>query len=183
MVDDITIKIGKKIRTVRKINGLTLKKLSEKTGISVPMVSKIETAQTNPTISTYSNISSALGISLGDLIIDDLEESEISIVRSTERPIISRGPYIGSPLAFKKDHKKMEPFIFDYPTGKKAPKLLQHANEEMLFVIKGEIEFRYGEKTVVLKKGDCVYFNGKIPHGGHALNDRSATAIVIQSNE
>ncbi len=182
MADETIKKIGEKIRKVRRRNDLTLKKLSEKTGISIPMLSKIETAQTSPPVSTYANIATALGVLLGDLFTDDLKEPDISIVKSTERPVISRGPYIGSPLAFKKSKKKMEPFIFDYPAGQKVPEFFQHENEEMIFVIKGVIEFKYGRKTLVLKKGDCAYFNGKIPHGGRALNNRSATAIVVQSN-
>ena len=182
MVDDTIKKIGEKIRKIRRKNGLTLKNISEKTGISVPMISKIETAQSSPPISTYANIASALEISLGDLIANDVQKPDISIVRSTERPVISRGPYIGSLLAFKKSKKKMEPFIIDYPARKKFPVIYQHENEEMIFVIKGAIEFKYGGETMVLKKGDCVYFNGNIPHGGKALNGRGATAIAIQSN-
>ena len=182
MVDDTIKKIGEKIREVRQKKGLTLKKLSEKSGISVSMISKIETAQTCPPISTYANIASALETSLGNLITNDLQEPDISIVRSTERTVISRGSYIGSPLAFKKNKKKMDPFIFEYPVGHKVSEIFQHENEEMLFVIKGAIEFKYGEKTIVLKKGDCTYFNGKVPHRGRALNNRSATALVVQSN-
>ena len=183
MIDDTIKRIGEKIREVRQKKGLTLKKLSEKSGISVSMISKIETAQTSPPISTYANIASALETSLGDLITNDSQEPDISIVKFAERPVISRGPYIGSPLAFKKNKKKMEPFIIDYPIGQKAPQIFQHEKEEMLFIIKGTIEFKFGEKTFVLKKGDCAYFNGNIQHGGRALNGRKATAIVIQSNE
>ena len=182
MADDTIKKIGAKIRKVRRSNDMTLKNLSKITGISIAMLSKIETAQSSPPISTYANIATALEISLGDLFTDDLQELDISIVRTAERPVISRGSYIGSPLAFKKNKKKMEPFIFDYPAGQKDRQIFQHDNEEMIFVIKGAIEFKYGEKIIVLKKGDCAYFDGKIPHGGRALNRRDATAIVIQSN-
>ena len=183
MANGLVKKIGEKIRKIRQINSLTLRDLSGKTGISVPMISKIETGQTSPSISTYANIASGLGISLGTLITDDLQDADISIVRSTERPVISRGSYIGSPLAFKKYKKKMEPFIFEYPVKKNISEVFQHENEEMIFVLKGTIEFKYGEKKVVLKKGDCVYFNGNTPHRGIALNGRAATAIVIQSNK
>ena len=174
MADEITKKIGDKIRKVRRSNDMTLKNLSAVTGISIPMLSKIETAQSSPPVSTYANIATALGISIGDLFSDDFQESDISIVRSDERPVISRGPYIGSPLAFKKENKKMEPFIFDYPIRQEIRQIFQHENEEMIFVINGVIEFKYGEKIIILKKGDCAYFNGKI---------RKATALVVQVNE
>jgi transcriptional regulator with XRE-family HTH domain len=182
MIDNTIKKIGERIREIRRRNNLTLKTLSEKTGISISMISKIETAKTSPPISTYANIACGLGITLGDLILNDLQESDLSVVRSDERPIISRGTYIGSPLAFKKSKKKMEPFIFEYPIMKESHDFFQHDSEEMIFVIKGTIKFKYGKKTIILKKGDCAYFNGKIPHGGRALNNRKAIAIIIQSN-
>jgi len=152
MAEDIAKKIGEKIRAARQKNGLTLKELSEKSGISTSMISKIETAQTLPPISTYANITSGLGISFGELFQLDLQEPDISIVRSRDRQVISRGPYIGSPLAYQKKQKKMEP-----------------------------LDFKYGEEKIILEKGDCAYFNGKIRHGGRALNNKGAKALIVQS--
>ena len=180
MAEDIARKIGEKIRAARQQNGLTLKELSEKSGISVSMISKIETAQTLPPISTYANITSGLGISFGELFQLDRQEPDISIVRSRDRQVISRGPYIGSPLAYQKRQKKMEPFLFEYPTGVGFPNF-RHDNEEMIFVIEGKLEFKYGEEKMILEKGDCAYFNGKTRHGGRALNNKRAKALIVQS--
>ena len=180
MPKEIAKKIGEKIRAVRQQNSLTLKELSKKSGISTSMISKIETAQTLPPISTYANIASGLGISFGELFQLDLQEPEISVVRSNDRQVISRGTYVGSPLAYHKKQKKMEPFLFEYPMGGKFPNF-RHDNEEMIFVIEGRLEFKYGEKKVILEKGDCVYFNGRIPHGGRALNNKRAKALIVQS--
>ena len=68
MVDDTVIKIGKKIREIRRRDGLTLNEISKKTKISVSMLSKIENAQTSPPISTYTNIADAL------LVVDYIRE-------------------------------------------------------------------------------------------------------------
>lgn len=184
MCEDIAKTIGKRIRKIRREKGLTLEKLHMRTRISVSMISKIENSQTFPPISTYAKIASALGTSIGELIIDSGQNTDISIVRAVERSVISQGPYMGSPLAYKKEKKKMEPFLFGYPVRKSFPNPLhQHKQEEMAFIIKGAIEFKYGEKTIVLKKGDCIYYDGNVPHGARALNSQGATAIVVQSNE
>jgi len=180
MAKDIAKKIGEKIRAVRQQKGFTLKELSEKSGISTSMISKIETAQTLPPISTYANIASGLGISFGELFQLDLQEPDISIVRSRDRQVISRGTYVGSPLAYQKRQKKMEPFLFEYPIRGNFPNF-HHDNEEMIFVIEGKLEFKYGEEKIILEMGDCVYFNGKIPHGGRALNNKGAKALIVQS--
>ncbi len=180
MAEDIAKKIGEKIRVVRQQKGFTLKELSEKCGISTSMISKIETAQTLPPISTYANITSGLGISIGELFQLDLQEPDISIVRSNDRQVTSRGTYVGSPLAYHKKQKKMEPFLFEYPIGGKSPNF-RHDNEEMIFVIEGRLEFKYGAEKIILEKGDCAYCNGKIIHGARALNDKGAKALIVQS--
>jgi len=179
---DIAKKIGEKIRAIRKQKNLTLKELAGTSGISTSMLSKIETAQTLPPVSTYANIATGLEISFGELFQINTEEPDISIVRSGDKQVISRGPYTGSPLAYKKKEKRMEPFLFEYSATKTIP-VFRHDNEEMLFIIEGTLEFRYGEEIIILEKGDCVYFNGKTPHGGRALGDKMTKALVVQSDD
>lgn len=106
MVKKIAETIAKNIKKTRKEKGFTLKDLSTGSKVSISMISKIENSQTLPSIATYIKIASALGVSFSQLISDDSTEVDISIVKSTERPIITKGPYIASPLAYKKGKKK-----------------------------------------------------------------------------
>lgn len=174
--------IAKNIRKIRIEKGLTLKQLSARSKVSISMISKIENSQTLPSIATYIKIASALGISFSQLISEDDKDVDISIVKATERPIITKGPYVASPLAYKKGGKEMEPFILYYSEGKKFFKHC-HENEEMIFVIEGTLEFKYGKKIIILEKGDCIYYNGAIVHGARALSPKGSTAIVIASSK
>ena len=181
-ISDITKAIGERIRKARLSQKLTLKQLSKRSGLSVSMISKIENSQVFPPLSTYAKISSCLGLSIGELIVNSAQQSDsISIVRSHERMVVSHGLYIGSPLAFRKSDKKMEPFLLSYPVGKKITQLYQHDYEEMIFVLEGRIEFRYGEQIFVLEKGDCAYYDGRFPHAARSLTSEGAQALVVQS--
>ena len=181
-VSSITRAIGKRIRHLRLTQNLTLKELSQRSGLSVSMISKIENSQVFPPLSTYAAIGSCLGISIGELIVNSTNQSDsISIVRSHERTIVSHGLYIGSPLAFRKRHKKMEPFLLSYPVGKKINQMYEHDYEEMLFVLEGRIEFHYGDNTYVLDKGDCAYYDGRTPHAARSLTEEVAQALVVQT--
>jgi transcriptional regulator with XRE-family HTH domain len=181
MVLQIAKIISKNIRKIRKEKGFTLKQLSIRSKVSISMISKIENSQTLPSIATYVKIALALGVSFGRLTSDDNEDVDISIVKSAERPIITKGPYVASPLAYKKGEKEMEPFIIYYSEGKKFPKHC-HENEEMIFVIDGTLKFKYGKQIIILEKGDCVYFNGAIVHGACAAKQSGAEAIVITAS-
>jgi len=181
MVTQIAKIIAKNIKKLRKEKELTLKDISIRSKVSISMISKIENSQTFPPITTYIKIASALEVSFSDLITDDNKDIDISIVRANERPMISRKTYIASPLAYKKGKKGMEPFIVYYSKRKKFTKLY-HENEEMIFVLEGTLEFKYGKQIIILQKGDCVYFNGKIVHGARAAKQSGAKAIVIEAS-
>ena len=59
--------IGRIVKEARKSLGLTLERLSERTGVSKSMLSAIERGATNPTFSIVWSLKQALGIDLGML--------------------------------------------------------------------------------------------------------------------
>jgi quercetin dioxygenase-like cupin family protein len=178
---DIAELIGRNIRKFRREKLVTLQELAEKSDVSVSMLSKVENSRSLPPISTYVKIASALGKSFSDLTMEDAKNEETSLVRASERPVISKGPYIGSPLAYKRREKRMEPFLLEYPYRRTFPKHSHAGNEEMVFVLRGTIEFKYGEDVLILREGDCFYFNGGVVHGARAVDPGGATALIVQS--
>lgn len=46
-----------------------------------------------------------------------------------------------------------------------------HVQEQWTHVISGELEFRIGEETMVLRSGMCACIPSNIPHAGKALTD------------
>jgi mannose-6-phosphate isomerase-like protein (cupin superfamily) len=71
--------------------------------------------------------------------------------------------------------------VFIYPPRKTHPTPYQHDNEELIFLVEGELEFRYGETKYFLAPGDCVYFDANIKHSARALNGRPAQAVVVDA--
>jgi len=60
--------IAKKIQEARKAQGLSYEKLAEKAGLHRTSVSLIERGKSHPTLIVCLKLSSALGISLSDLL-------------------------------------------------------------------------------------------------------------------
>lgn len=59
--------IGQSIRRFRKEQGLTLKQLSRRTGLSVSLLSQIERAESSASVSSLYKLSAALDVKLTDL--------------------------------------------------------------------------------------------------------------------
>ena len=173
--------VAKKIREARRRRRLTLVQLSDQTKISTPMLSKIENAKVSSPISVYAKIAKALGIPLGELFSID-GPVPISFVKKNERKEYTRTKsYIAESIGFKKSHKKMEPFILTYPPEGMKPTPNQHDNEELLFVIEGELEFRYGKTKYLLSPGDCLYFDANVKHCARALGARTAQVLIVEA--
>ena len=60
-VNDLCVKVGEQIKTVRKQNRLTQSDLSKKIGISQQMISRIERGQENLSILTLNTVTAGLG--------------------------------------------------------------------------------------------------------------------------
>ena len=59
---DIKKLLGKRIRELRKIKGLTQEQLAELVGIGTANISYIETGKNSPSIETFSKLSDVLGV-------------------------------------------------------------------------------------------------------------------------
>ncbi|MCG8618750.1 MAG: XRE family transcriptional regulator [Desulfobacterales bacterium] len=183
--ESLPMLIGDRIRNRRKSKGLSLAQLSEMSGVSVSMISKIEKGQSLPPISTYANIGRGLGMSLSEIVAEEAALPNISLVRSDERKPLSNGVYDAYSLAEHFAGKKFTPFLMHFPGDKKKfHKPFRHTNiQEMMYVLEGSIEFSYGERLIRLDPGDCVCFNGHIPHTSRTLGDKAVKVLAIQVAE
>ena len=176
--------IGRQIREFRRARGLKLEELAHSCGISKALLSKIENAKVSSPISTYSNISSALGINFGDLLRGE-EKTGCVVIRRDERKLVSRKRsahgYQFESLGYKWADKKFNPFLLTYlPQPRKNPlPNFTFEGEEFIFLLEGEIEMVYGKDRYHLYPGDCIFLDGIFSHGGRALRGKKAVALLI----
>ena len=179
--------IGERVAKLRTQLGLTLDQLASQTGFTKSYLSKIENSRKVPPIGTLSRIAHALKTEITELLHDpDAGSSRaFTLVRSNERlPVVRGGTAFGYDyvsLADTKSHKKMEPFLFTFPSQIDKHVFFEHEGEEFLFVLSGRVEWQAGSEKVILTPGDSIYFDSRLPHRGRAL-DGEATALVVTYN-
>jgi len=182
MNNNLSENIGKRLKKFRQEHGLSMAELSKLSGVSISMISKIEHGKSQPPISTYDNIARGLGISLSQLFVETDEKGNITIVRADERQIIAKTNYVASPLSRDLHDKKIEPFYCEYLPSKTFAPPYTHENHEMLYILEGVMEFKYGNQIITLKEGDCINYHGEIPHAARASSPDGAKTIMILSS-
>jgi transcriptional regulator with XRE-family HTH domain len=178
------IKIVKHIKEARKRKKLSFQKLAELSGLSPGYLCKIESAKKAPPLATLTKIADALDLDVIDLLKeegDEFKDVPLAIVRRDERrKVTTKGSFYGyeyEALAYNKPGKNMEIFIIKPAFEEKV--FFQHDAEEFMFVLEGVHEFLYGEDRYILKKGDSIYFDARIPHSGRSIGNKKAKILHV----
>ncbi len=176
--------IGERVGEIRARIGMTLDQLAAQTGFTKGYLSKIENSKKVPPIGTLSRIARALKTEITELLhVEPAGNARaFCVVRANERlPVVRGGTAFGYDyvsLADTKSQKKMEPFLFTFPSEIEKHVFFEHEGEEFLFILTGRVEWQAGSEKAILDPGDSVYFDARLPHRGHAI-DGEATALVV----
>ena len=164
--------IGAKIKELRRARKLTLQDVANQTGFSTALISQIENNNVSPPIATLSKIAKFFDVKIGIFFTEDEEECRYEIVRKAERKLIPRvisrsgtsQGYSYESLSFRKQNKKMEPFLLSVTEKAAEENTYSHDGEEFLFIMSGSAELLLDDERIILDEGDCVYFDSSLKH-------------------
>lgn len=163
--------LGKTIKELRLQNKLTIADISDLSGISRGMLSKIENAQSATSLDTLVQLANALGVSISTLFqgYDNFGSNAQHIKKNQGMEVVRRGTKCGHSyhlLAY--DHgpvKFFEPFLITLDDESESFPTFEHPGTEFIYMLSGEMEYQHGQHHYVLQPGDALTFAGEIPHG------------------
>jgi transcriptional regulator with XRE-family HTH domain len=175
--------IGARVKALRESAGLSLRDLSERSGVSAPMLSQVERGETSPTLTVAARIAAGLELRLSQLLRLD-EGGAVTIVHAGER---QRG-------GNKKRGHAFEVLTSSQP-GQRAelsrhtlaaggatgapddPPMHEPGSRETALVEQGSIVLVCDGQRYALAAGDCVTFDADLPH--HFENPNTAEAAFL----
>jgi transcriptional regulator with XRE-family HTH domain len=172
----ITRTIGQRVREQRSRLGLSLHELSRRAGLSAAMVSKIENAQTSPSLRTLARISQALEVPVTALFRGLEEERDASYVPAGEGiELVRLGTRHGHRYellaAARGTQRRVQPFLVTLTEESETFPLFQHDGVEFLYGLDGVLDYRYGRDSYALGPGDSLMFDGHVSHGPERLRE------------
>src|ERR1700722_19920031 len=90
----LNVNVGSLIRRERQNQGLSLRELARRVGVSASMLSQVETGRTRPSVSTIYAIATELGLSI-DALLSDREAAvatATAVASASAGPRVRRGP-------------------------------------------------------------------------------------------
>ena len=139
-----------------------------RTGVSKPMLSKIENAQTSCSLTTVARIAAALDVSATARFRDAVFTPAGAGAR-----IVQRGTRVGHDYillgALRGPHKRMEAHLVTLTERSEVFPLFQHPGTELLFMLEGEMVYGHGETAYRMRPGDALQLDGEGAHGPQEL--------------
>ena len=181
------VRVGEKIKKLREDQALSLDDVAKRSGISASILSQLENHMVSPPLGSLVRLAKALQVPVGSFFADE-PEAPFCLVRANERKVSSRFAsteglsygYAYESLGFAKKDRKMEPFVVTLnPPEVPHVDPNQHAGEEFIFVLEGEVEIKLADHTDVLKPGDSIYYNSNLPHVVSCHGDQPAKILAV----
>jgi len=169
---------------MRKETGLSLREFSQQTGVAPSTIQKIETKKMIPSISVLMKIAQGLNKSLNYFIEEGEARTEVQLIKKEGRRI----SYNAHCRMFVEDlgARILDP-IFDgivlrvKSGGGSDEEELSHRGEELVYTLKGKIEFTIKGARYILTRGDCLHFKSALPHSWKNVGKTEAEMIMITS--
>jgi transcriptional regulator with XRE-family HTH domain len=187
--------LGSLIRLVRKKNSWTLRQLSEKVGIPLSTLAKVETDKLSLTYDKLQQFTASLGLSMTEFLAQaELPAASAIPVLTARRSLTSSGNsiQISTPnydyeyLCADLRQKRMVPILTRIRSKDIAEfgEPLRHKGEEFIFVLEGTIEVHLQYYSPVrLTEGQGVYLDSTMGHAYVAKDCESALVLGVCSSE
>ena len=163
--------IGAKIKSIRESKQLSTQEVSERSGLSIEQIERIEGNIDFPSLAPLIKIARVLGVRLGTFLDDQAELGPVICRKKDSNDTNSIGFSNNDSKARKhmeyhslsqdKSGRHMEPFLIDVAPSEDGVDfvLSTHEGEEFIYVLEGVLEINYGKNTYILEEGDSIYYD------------------------
>lgn len=176
-----TLKIGEKVRRLRKANNLTQEELANRTYLTKGFISQLERDLTSPSISTLKSILDVLGEELADFFQDVKHERVLFEKKARVLSSTSTEEMIVELLVPSAQSQLMDPVLVSLKPGSFTETHSPHEGEEFGFLLQGNVTLWVDKVPYRMQRGDCFYFFSNREHRLHNTGKNVARLLWIVS--
>ena len=184
--------LGRVLRSLRSRNDWTLKEMSDRTGIPLSTLAKVEHDRLTLTYDKLVQLSERLKIRMSDLFAETGEISQQAVtarrsIGNIESAVrVNTRNYDYYYLCAELRHKRMIPILTRIRAKSVAEfgELVHHSGEEYVFVLEGQVEIHTEfYDPITLEAGESIYIDSNMGHAYVAAEGcEEATVLGICSS-
>lgn len=186
--------LGRRLRQARTDAGLSLRALAQQVGVSASLLSQIENAKVQPSVSTLYGIVTALGTSMDTVVFGADEPTPDEPPRAPAVVVPADASRHLADLRTGVRWEQLTPpavagvefLLVTYEAGAEsspAGTSQRHAGREWFVVLEGDLRVHLGFDEHVVHPGDAMTYDSTIPHRIVNPGDTVARAVWVQLGE
>lgn len=191
----VSTALGSTIRALRQQRSMTLKKMSEQSGLSAGFLSKIERGLSQPSINNLQKICYTLNVTINDLALpgsdppdSDDESDSFSLLTTKEQRsliynlnnVVKLESIFSSSASYKLDAMTLTGSRTEYVSSR-------HRYNELGIVAQGKMDIKFGDgKLYVMEEGDMLLIPSGTEHRVRKLSDEICISFwfkLMDSND
>lgn len=171
--------ISRKIKELRLKHDMTLKELSDATGLSVSFLSQVERGSTSLALTSLKKIADTFNVPMYHFF-EEPENWRFLLKKEEQKPFqITGSDYTYIRLTGKFSNMRLEPMIVRVPPCDYYREKTQHSGEEFFYVLSGKIVFKIGKEEFQLTAGDSIHYPSEVPHAWKNPGKEDAVLLCV----
>jgi len=172
---ELHLSIAESVRTARARAGYTLDQLAERAGLSKAYLSRLESAERQPSVATLLTLSRVLEVPMSVLLGEASASRPLVICGDDQPPHVANGLTITACSGFA-GSRGLEAMKIGIEAERTPPLFARHRGEEWVYVLSGILRLEYDAESHLLTAGQSAHFDADRPH---RLGAQAGTAEVL----
>lgn len=180
--------LGQRIKRLRLKRSMGLVELGKMTGLSASFLSQLETGRVVPTLRNLARIALVFGKDLSHFF--DAEDRRVfRVQRKKDRVRLVMGSpdpsYIAESFGILVPEGGMRPCMAEFLPGDDLPAFFpeRYPGVEMVYVLKGAVEFDRNGELHVLEENDLMYVSGETQRSYRCHGNVPVQALIISFDD
>ena len=156
--------IGKKLKQLRILRGLTQEELADRCELSKGFISQVERDLASPSIATLMDMLGALGTDTRAFFSGPSQEQLVFAREDMFEKVDEENGETVVWLVPDAQKNRMEPILVTLQPGGRTDEIAPHEGEEFGYVLQGNVQLMVGGKCFKLKPGSSFSLHPGQPH-------------------
>jgi transcriptional regulator with XRE-family HTH domain len=156
--------ISVRLRRLRREQGLSIRSLAAKCGLSANTLSLIENQRTSPSVHTLQSVARGLGVPLVTFFEEENPGVSLIYQQQGKRPLLRFTNGTLEKLGEGLPPLGAEPILVTLDPGQADSNMISHVGREFIYCLEGKMICVVANQEYPLSPGDSLLFDASTPH-------------------
>jgi transcriptional regulator with XRE-family HTH domain len=171
--------VGARLRTIRHEQGLSIRTLAARCGVSANTLSLVENDRTSPCVHTLQLLARGLGVPLSAFFEEERPGYALVFQQQGQRPQMRFTNGTLEKLGEGLPPLGAEPILVTLDPSQSEVKDISHVGREFIYCLDGEVTCIVAGREYHFSQGDSLLFDARAPHHWFNAHPTPARLLVL----